>query len=249
MGRNVEDLTGKKFGRLLVIQNAGYYVGKTGHRRSQYLCRCDCGKEKIVLSSHLKDGHTTSCGCALTESNHKKLIDLTGQKFGRLTVIKRSEDYVSPHGDVSVSWLCRCDCGNYTEVTSKNLKRGDTLSCGCLIRQKSSERCKNHNPRTTHGHHGERLYFVWRGMKARCENPNNKNYRYYGKLGVNVCEEWHDYAVFREWAYANGYDENAKRGVCTLDRSNPYGNYEPDNCRWADAKTQANNKRNSKRRM
>lgn len=172
MGRNVEDLTGKKFGRLTVIQNAGYYVGKTGHRRSQYLCRCDCGKEITVRSDSLTTGNTRSCGCLFLEGNNK-----------------------------------------------------------------------------THGHHGERLYRIWNGMKCRCEKPYAEKYPIYGGRGITLCEEWHDYAVFREWAYANGYDENAKYGDCTIDRVDVNQGYSPDNCRFVDMKTQNNNKRNSKRRM
>lgn len=84
-------------------------------------------------------------------------------------------------------------------------------------------------------------------MKKRCENTNHKDYKYYGALGVAVCDEWHDYTKFKAWAMENGYDENAPRGSCTIDRINPCGNYEPSNCRWVGMDVQAKNKRTSVR--
>lgn len=82
----------------------------------------------------------------------------------------------------------------------------------------------------------ERLFQVWRAMIGRCGNAT-------GYKDVKVCDEWHDYFAFSEWAYANGYDENAPYGECTIDRINPFGDYRPSNCRWTDMKTQARNKR------
>lgn len=90
----------------------------------------------------------------------------------------------------------------------------------------------------------ERLYHVWVSMKQRCYNPNNNRYANYGAKGVTVCKEWlHDYLAFRDWALLAGYDKDAPRGKCTLDRIDPLGNYEPSNCRWVDMKTQVSNKR------
>lgn len=88
-----------------------------------------------------------------------------------------------------------------------------------------------------------RLYQVWQNMKCRCNNPHSKEYKYYGERGIAVCEEWSDFGLFQKWAYENGYDETAKRGECTLDRIDLSKGYEPTNCRWVDAKTQANNRR------
>ena len=88
----------------------------------------------------------------------------------------------------------------------------------------------------------ERLYNVYLGMRHRCYDPKIKNYRLYGGRGIKICDEWlNDYSVFREWAYANGYDENAPRGKCTIDRIDNNGDYTPQNCRWVDMKTQRKN--------
>lgn len=164
-------------------------------------------------------------------------IDLSGQRFGRLVAVERTER--SRCG--ATMWLCRCDCGNLVSVQYSNLKHGATKSCGCLNRENRENRNHKHggSPRGKN----ERLYRVWRGMHERCENPHHISFKHYGAIGVTVCEEWGDYAEFRCWAIENGYDESAKRGECTLDRVDPFGNYCPENCRWVDMKTQSNNKR------
>lgn len=93
-----------------------------------------------------------------------------------------------------------------------------------------------------HGGNGTRLHNVWIMMKQRCNNPKTFEYHRYGGRGIKVCEEWLSFAVFRDWAMANGYDPNAPRGKCTLDRIDNDGNYEPSNCRWVDMKEQMKNR-------
>ncbi|MBQ0017359.1 MAG: AP2 domain-containing protein [Clostridiales bacterium] len=163
--------------------------------------------------------------------------DLTGRRFGRLTV----KFVCGKSNDRHYLWYCLCDCGNKVIVPSNSLKTGHTQSCGCLQKDRTSA------SRTKHGAVGnhqntERLYNVWLEMRQRCNNPNNKNFKYYGGKGVSVCDEWNDYFAFKHWAENNGYDKNAKRGDCTIDRINPNGNYEPSNCRWVDMATQNRNK-------
>ena len=168
-----------------------------------------------------------------------KLIDLTGQRFGKLVVVKRAENHVSPNGFQKVQWLCQCDCGNMTIVSGGNLRNGTTKSCGCL---------KVESGKTANLKHGcirvgnkDRLYGVWAGMKQRCYNPKHEFYHRYGARGINVCDEWlNDYFAFKEWAYANGYDEKAKLNQCTIDRIDPNKGYCPENCRWVDQKVQSN---------
>ena len=158
-----------------------------------------------------------------------KFIDLTGQKFGRLTVIERADN--TKQGQAK--WLCQCDCGRKTVVMGKSLRNGNTKSCGCL--QKETIGYK----RTIHGQTNTRFYRIWCGMKSRCYNKKNPHFHLYGGRGIKVCNEWlKDFQTFYDWAIANGYADNL-----TLDRINVNGNYEPSNCRWITRKEQNNNKR------
>ena len=161
--------------------------------------------------------------------------DLTGMKFDRLTVIEQA----GRTNDRHILWKCRCDCGNTTNVSSRDLKTGHTRSCGCLQKETVG------NARLKHGDRDARLYSVWKTMKKRCENENCKSFKWYGAKGVAVCTEWHDYTTFKKWAIQNGYDENAEYGQCTIDRIDPHGDYEPNNCRWVSMAEQAKNKRKS----
>lgn len=162
-------------------------------------------------------------------------LDLTGQRFGRLIAIEES----GRSKGRSVIWLCKCDCGNTHTVIAPMLKNGSIRSCGCLKRDMVAE--KNYK----HGHAGDRLYRIWAGIKRRCYVEKDASYKDYGGRGICLCEEWHDYEKFHEWAMNNGYDPDAPRGTCTIDRINPNGHYEPSNCRWASTTVQQRNKRNN----
>lgn len=166
-----------------------------------------------------------------------KLNDLTGKKFGRLTVIERSGS--DKHG--TPLWLCKCDCSNKKLVRGYDLVRGSTKSCGCLSSEMFVERHKKHGMKNT------RLYEVWKSMRKRCFNPNSPNYKNYGGRGITICDEWKDsFKAFYDWAISSGYDSNAKRGEYTIDRIDVNGNYEPSNCRWLTIQEQQRNKRNNK---
>lgn len=200
-------------------------------------CICDCGNNVIVRGGALTSGNTKSCGCYNKDRNREsKMKDLTGQSFGRLTVLQM----LPSEANSRIHCRCLCECGNIVDVASTNLKQGKTLSCGCY---------KNETTPIAHKTHGEshtRLYRVWQGMKERCYNPHHISYHLYGGRGVFVCDEWNNsYFTFKEWAEANGYDCTAQRGACTLDRIDVNGGYEPSNCRWVGMDVQSKNRRNS----
>lgn len=170
--------------------------------------------------------------------------DLTGKKFGRLIVTSKADGHISPNGQRRTMWNCKCNCGNEVTVWAYSLKSGGTKSCGCLKRELSGERILKRC--VTHGGTNERLYGIWHDMHDRCKNKKSKAYKHYGLRGIRVCQEWEDYAKFRDWAIGNGYDPNAKRGETTLDRIDVNGDYCPENCRWVGFITQNNNKRDNR---
>ena len=167
--------------------------------------------------------------------------NLIGRKFNRLTVIEQAEMVVYSNGRKRTAWKCLCECGNSKVITSQALKNGSIRSCGCLKAENNKKKW------TKHGHCGERLYRVWCDIKKRCYNPKFHQYKDYGGRGIRVCDEWvENYSSFREFALANGYNEFAKRGDCTIDRIDVDGNYEPSNCRFVSMKVQNSNKRRNK---
>ncbi len=119
------ELVGQRFGKLVVLERTENYVSPKGLRYSRWKCSCDCRNEVIVVGSLLKRGHTQSCGCI-------KVSNLTGQRFGKLVVLKRVKNYIDPKGNPRSYWKCLCDCGKETTVVKNSLKRGHTQSCGCI---------------------------------------------------------------------------------------------------------------------
>ena len=154
-----------------------------------------------------------------------KLVDITGNKYGKLTVIKRLQNI---KGGIAL-WECRCDCGNSTVVRGGNLKSGAVKSCGCLRRIS----------RPTHNMSHSKIYQVWNGIKNRCYNSNIKDYKNYGGRGITMCDEWkNSFTNFYEWAIASGYSEGL-----TIERINNNEGYNPKNCTWIPKEAQVNNRR------
>lgn len=221
------DLTGQKFGRLTVIRRNG--TGKSGN--ALWECVCDCGNIKTIAGKSLRSGSSKSCGCLQKEIVSAMGENLAGKKFGRLTVIEKSEKRKN-----KIIWICKCDCGEIVSVPGESLKSGNTKSCGCYKSYVIANRNRTHNKTST------RIYTIWRAAKQRCYYEKDKRYRDYGGRGITICDEWlHNFQAFYDWAMANGY-----RDDLTIERKDVNGNYEPGNCEWITRERQANNKRNSR---
>lgn len=156
--------------------------------------------------------------------------DLTGQRFGRLTVIG-----VDDRDTRKTYFYCQCDCGNVKSVRSDSLISGAIRSCGCLKQEQDRINLEaNHSHRMS----GTRPYWIWQGMKKRCYNPHDIRYDRYGGRGITVSDEWReDFSAFYEWSLQNGYADNL-----TIDRIDNDKGYSPDNCRWSTMKEQSMNR-------
>lgn len=155
------------------------------------------------------------------------MIDLTGKKFGKLTV----ESFAKSNG--KAHWKCSCECGGTAIVEGNNLRNGHTLSCGCVQKERASKAKK------THGCTGTKTYRTWQSMHRRCADPKNKDFRNYGGRGIAVCDRW---KVFENFLFDMG---KAPAGM-HIDRIDTNSNYEPSNCRWVTPQENMNNTRRNR---
>jgi hypothetical protein len=225
MGKII-DLTGKRFGRWVAL---ALHPERSRLGLARWVCRCDCGSERIVLGNNLRSGATTSCGSATCCRRAHRLIDLTGRRFDRWHVIALIPERQRSCGRPFVLWLCRCDCGSERIVRGSNLQSGCSKSCGCLNTKHGQSRPRG------------RAYQCWQNMKARYLNPQHRQYPDYGGRGITVCERW---LIFENF-YA---DMGDPPDGLSIDRINNDGNYEPRNCRWATVAEQLANRRPQQKR-
>lgn len=171
------------------------------------------------------------------------LIDMTGQKVGKLTVLgmaARAQRGVNPH----TKWRCVCDCGKESIVIGKDLRSGHTKSCGCLLESNMRDLFRTHGESGDNRDRGKerfttREYIAWGSMRGRCSNPNNHKYSRYGGRGIKVCERWNSYENFLDDMGRKPSPQHS------LDRINVHGDYEPSNCRWLGPKGQYWNRQDS----
>lgn len=251
-GMNFIDLTGKRFGRLLVIKRAENYKKLSGKTSTTWVCRCDCGEEKVIRGTDLKMGRSTSCGCYNREiAPLKTFKDLTNKRFGKLIVIKRVPIPENGHKNNSY-WLCKCDCGKEKVVKGVSLKNSNTKSCGCLLESFIALEIKNYlkniydikeeykifkNPKTKRylpydvyiprGNNSEinGIYIEINGNQHYCLNKWHESYAY--KKGTTPEKEF-EYQKYKDklkikFARKNGiYIEIDLRKIKTLEQAKEY---------------------------
>lgn len=161
-------------------------------------------------------------------AKNARLIDMTGRTCGEWAVIRKAGN-VKGGG---ATWLCRCKCGTERAVLGSDLRKGKSTNCGCAATERIARL------RKTHGATKTRLYSIWKNMRSRCNNPRSPQFKDYGGRGILICEQWDNFTVFADWARSNGY-----RDDLSIERVDVNLGYDPNNCVWADAQAQSENRR------
>lgn len=235
MAKKKESYIGKTFGELTVVEELERVTHPNGKTSRFFKCKCKCGNYTNTTIDNLKRKGHHSCGhCGRP---HKLYDVIKGKKYGRLTIIRESSPTYRKNGDAVRMVECLCKCGSICCVPFINLRNGISKSCGCLAKDKLTERS------LTHGlAHKHPLYEVWRGIKQRCYNSNASTYKDYGGRGISICSEWsNNFSSFYKWSIEHGW----KKGL-SIDRIDNAGNYCPENCRYVNNIIQARNKRSNK---
>lgn len=161
-----------------------------------------------------------------------KIKNIEGQRFGRLRVLF----YVGQNKSKQAMWVAVCDCGGTVICDTHSLIRGNTKSCGCI----TEAFMKYKKPAITHGSCDHPVYNTWCNIRSRCYNKSNPKYPRYGGRGIKVCDEWQDFATFKDWALSHGYEQGL-----SIDRIDNDRDYCPENCRFVNNKIQSNNRSNN----
>jgi len=202
----VIDLIGQKFGRLTVIERAPDHITPSGHKEVMWVCKCECGGIKIARGTKLRSGDVRSCGCLQKEIQEERALNLIGQKFGRLTVIKRVENNINKKGEQRSAWLCACECGKCIVVTGDKLKTGNTKSCGCLQKDVARKNMMTTRTKTDYTQIGLERRTINKydlsgeygiGYTSNC-NEEGINYFYFDLEDYDKIKDYH-------WHFQNGY--------------------------------------------
>lgn len=212
----IKNEVGNKYGDFTVISRAD----NDKHDNAKWLCKCDCGAEKVFSGAVLrKKRNTHKC---------KKHNTLVGRVINDLTVLAETERRITSSGVSKRRYTCKCVCGNLIDVDGDKLSTSRQRSCGCYLIRNPSQ--------ATHRLSGTKSYTMWTNMMNRCYDPNHHS-ESYKKKGVEVCEAWKDVENFHAWVVENGWEEGLN-----LDRIDNEGNYEPGNCRFVTTIVNAHNK-------
>lgn len=209
-------MIGERFNRWTIIRQV-----KGPKRGKHFECHCDCGYVKIINAYALKKGKTKQCQLC-----QKKSLIMTGEFFGKWQVIKEITERTSWGAR---QYLCQCNCGAMKILAVGDLRLSKSTQCvSCHITEKN----------ISHGLSHTRTYRIWAGIIDRCLNANNKSYNYYGGRGIKICESWKNFQNFIK-------DMDEVPPGMEIDRIDPDGNYEIDNCRWVTRQENVANRRMS----